>query len=116
MIVDLSRITSDFISAAPDYEGSDDYEAVPILLARIGFGEQSIELRGTLLKATLLTGGVFSAGPVIDYRGERDDVDENAVDDLDNVDAAVELGGFIGFYSQGFLGNVTALQDVADCP
>lgn len=102
------------VGGAPDYEGSDEYEAVPIPLARIGFGAQSIELRGTRLKATLLSSGVFSAGPVINYRGERDDVEEDAVDVLDNVDAAIEVGGFIGFFNNGLLANVTALQDIAD--
>ena len=102
------------VGGAPDYEGSDEYQAVPLFLARFGFGQQSIELRGTKVKATLLSGGVFSAGPVVNYRGERDDVDENAVDDLDNVDAAIEVGGFIGFFNNGLLANVTALHDVAD--
>ncbi len=102
------------VGGTPDYEGSDEYQAVPLLLARIGFGQQSIELRGTRIRATLFSGGVFSAGPLVNYRGERDDVDEDAIDDLDDIDAAIEIGGFIGFFSNGLLANVTALQDVAD--
>lgn len=32
----------------------------------------------------------------------------------DLFDDAIEIGCFIGFYNQGFLANITALQDVAD--
>ena len=102
------------VGFAPDYEGSDEYEVVPVILARAGSGGRSVELRGTTLKATLLTNGVFSVGRVVNYRGERANVDEDAVDDLDDVDAAIELGGFVSFFHQGLLANVTALQDVAD--
>ena len=102
------------VGGAPDYEGSDEYQAIPLLVARVGFGDQSIELRGTAVHATLLTNGTLSAGPVVNYRFGRDDVDEDAVDALDDVDDAVELGGFIGFFSNGLLGNLTALQDVTD--
>ena len=99
---------------APDYEGSDDYEAVPIPLARADYGAYFVEFSGSTLRANVLTNPIFSAGPVINIRGERDDVDEDAVDDLDNVDTAVELGGFVEVFYQGWLGNLTITQDVAD--
>lgn len=102
------------VGAAPDYEGSDDYEAVPVLLARAAKGNRFIELFGTTLRANLLGNAVFSAGPVLNYRAERDDVESNAVDDLDDVDAAVELGGFVGLDYQGWLARVTVTQDVND--
>ena len=56
----------------------------------------------------------FSAGPAIIYRPERDDVDNDAVDDLDDVDDAIELGGFIGMNYQGWLARATLTQDVND--
>ena len=102
------------LGAAPDYEGSDDYEAVPIPLMRADYGPRFIEFSGGTLRANVLTHSIFSAGPVINIRGERDDVDEDAVDDLDDVDTAVELGGFVEIFYQGWLGNLTITQDVAD--
>ncbi|MGI9508890.1 MAG: MipA/OmpV family protein [Geminicoccaceae bacterium] len=102
------------VGAAPDYEGSDDYQAVPVLVGRAQYGKRYIDLTGTTVRANLLGGPVFSAGPVINYRGERDDVDDNQVDDLDKVDAAIELGGFIGFSHEGWSGRVTLTHDVSD--
>lgn len=100
---------------APDYEGSDEYEAVPILLVRAAKDNgQLVELRGTAIRANLLPSTVFSAGPIVNYRFERDDVDEDAVDDLDDVDEAIELGGFLGLGYQGWLARVTLTQDVND--
>ena len=102
------------VGAAPDYEGSEDYEAVPLLLARAAQGNRFIELFGTSLRANLVNSPTFSAGPVLTYRGERDDVESGAVDDLDDVDAAIELGGFVGFNFGGWVGSVTLTQDVND--
>lgn len=97
---------------APDYEGSDDYEPVPLLLARAQKGNRYIEFFGTTLRANLLANPGFSAGPVLNYRAKRNDVDDGAVDDLDTVDEAIELGGFVGFNYQGWLGRVTLTHDV----
>lgn len=102
------------VGAAPDYEGSDDYEAVPIILARAQQGHRYLDLVGTTLRANLIGSPVFSAGPVINYRGERDDVESDAVDDLDNVDEAIELGAFLGFTYQGMLARISVTQDVND--
>ena len=102
------------VGAAPDYEGSEDYEAVPVLIARAAQGNRFVELFGTTLRANLLGGPVLQAGPVLVYRPERDDVDSDAVDDLDDVDEAIELGGFVGLSYQGWLGRLTLTQDVND--
>ena len=99
---------------APDYEGSDDYEAVPIPLARADHGAYFVEFSGTTLRANVLNNSVFSAGPVINIRGERDDVEEDAVDDLDDVDTAVEIGGFAEVFYEGWFGGLTITQDVVD--
>ena len=99
---------------APDYEGSEDYEPVPLLLARVQRNEIFVTLEANTLRANLLPVPVFQAGPLVRYRPERDDVENDAVDDLEDVDAAVELGGFVGFEAQGWHGRVEVTQDVAD--
>jgi outer membrane protein len=99
---------------APDYEGSEDYEVVPLLLARVQRNDIYVTLEANTLRANLLPIPVFQAGPLVRYRPERDDVDNDAVDDLEDVDAAVEVGGFVGFEAQGWHGRVEVTQDVAD--
>jgi MipA family protein len=99
---------------APDYEGSEDYEPVPLLTARAQRDEIFVALEANTLRANLLPVPVFQAGPLVRYRPERDDVDNDAVDDLEDVDAAVELGGFVGFEVEGWHGRVEVTHDVAD--
>jgi MipA family protein len=89
------------VGAAPDYEGSEDYKPVPIPYVKMDYGEFYGELRPSM-RALQLRGNVvpsrsIQAGPVINYRGERDDVDNKRVDDLKKIDAAVELGAFAGY-------------------
>lgn len=99
---------------APDYEGSEDYKAVPLLLARVQRNEIFVTLEANTLRANLLPLPVFQAGPLVRYRPERNDVESDAVDDLEDVDAAVEVGGFVGFEAKGWHGRVEVTQDVAD--
>ena len=88
---------------APDYEGSDDYEPYPSLRLRAAWGDgYFVDLGGSTLRAlqlrgNFIPGGRFQAGPLLNFRQERDDVDDDEVDDLDDVDNAFELGGFLGY-------------------
>ncbi|MEM9442429.1 MAG: MipA/OmpV family protein [Pseudomonadota bacterium] len=101
------------VGVAPDYEGANEYNPIPILVARAGLGKQSVELWGTGLRATLLTAGMFSAGPIINYPRPRNDVDDDAVDDLGNIEAALEVGGFVWLFNRGVIAGLTATPDVA---
>ena len=88
---------------APDYEGSDDYEPYPSFRLRADWGDgYFVDLGGSTLRAlqlrgNFIPGGRFQAGPLLNFRQERDDVDDDEVDDLDDIDNAFELGGFIGY-------------------
>ena len=57
--------------AVPDYEGSEDYEAAPLPVARIQKGHQYGNLFGTKLTSNLIPHPNFRLGPVVNYRGER---------------------------------------------
>ena len=82
------------VGMAPDYEGSSDYQAVPMLYGRYGYGDgKYLLLKGTQLKWNLLN-DKFQFGPLVQYRAERDDVDNNQVDRMKKVDAAFEAGAF----------------------
>ena len=94
------------VGLVPDYEGSDDYEPFPTLGVKAAWGDgYFVQLGGSTLRALQLRGNVvpggrFQAGPLANFRVERDDVDNDRVDDLDDVDNALELGGFIGYVHQ----------------
>ena len=87
------------VGLVPDYEGSEDYKAAPLPY----FSAQStsgryIRLDGNVLKINLLANDTWSLGPVLQYRGERDDdVDNNKVAKMSEIDAAIEAGAFLGY-------------------
>ncbi len=98
------------VGVSPDYEGSEDYEPVPVLNARVAWQEgyfvqlgpstlRALQLRANILprEGSALGPGNFQFGPLANYRPERDDVDNDRVDDLKKVDAAMELGAFVGY-------------------
>jgi outer membrane scaffolding protein for murein synthesis (MipA/OmpV family) len=108
------------VGVVPDYEGSDDYQAVPIPFATAVWNSgRSLELRGLKLKANLARKDfgfgreTWRFGPVANYRFGRDNVDDNKVDELDEVDDSFELGGFVGVGLDNWSFKVEALQDVA---
>lgn len=83
------------VGIVPDYEGSEDYTFVPILFGRYTYDNgKYVLLYGEKLKWNLL-GDNIEFGPLVQYRGERDDVDNDQVDDLDDVDSAIEAGFFV---------------------
>lgn len=83
------------VGLAPDYEGSEDYEAVPMLYARTSWGDGDyLMLSGTQLRWNLLNDRI-EFGPLLQWRPERDDVDSDQVDNLKKVDDAFEAGFFL---------------------
>ncbi len=100
---------------APDYEGSDDYQAVPMFLYNQNFDSgRYIKLMGPNLKVNVLASKSYSLGPVLNYRSERNDVDNSQVDKMDKVDAALEAGVFGGVAIDNWLFDIEILADVSD--
>jgi MipA family protein len=80
---------------APDYEGSDDYTAIPMVYGRYSYGDGAyLQLQGTELKWNILTDKV-EFGPLLQYRMSRNDVESNRVEKMDKVDAALAAGAFL---------------------
>lgn len=103
------------VGVIPDYEGSNDYTAVPVPFARIDSNTgQYIGLLGTTIRANALTSKMWSLGPVLRYRAERDDVEDKQVDDLRKVDGALEVGAFAGIKIDQWTAMIEAAQDIAD--
>lgn len=83
------------VGMAPEYEGSDDYQAVPLLYGKFSYGNGSyVMLRGNQLKWNFLDDKI-QFGPLLQYRAKRGDVKANQVDAMKNVDAATEAGLFL---------------------
>ena len=81
----------------PDYEGSEDYEMVPVPTGSAKFDNgMYIKLLGLNLRANLIPSDFWRLGPVYNYRSSRSDVD--------NVSDANELGVFGGIeYKQWYV-------------
>ena len=83
------------IGVKPDYEGSSDYEFVPLPAGSARFGNgMYIQLLGLNLRANVIPSNMWRLGPVYNYRQERSDVENNRVDDMKNISDANELGIF----------------------
>jgi outer membrane protein len=103
------------VAAAPDYEGSSDYSAVPVPFVSARFSNgMSILWIANLARADLIPSRTWVAGAVLQYIQKRDAVDNNKVDKLDSVDASLMAGGFVGFQIDRFNLSLEAMQDIAD--
>ncbi len=85
------------IGVVPDYEGSSDYELVPVPAGDAKFDNgMYVKLLGLNLRANLIPSKFWRLGPVYNYRAERDDVENDQVDDMNQVSDANEFGIFGG--------------------
>jgi outer membrane scaffolding protein for murein synthesis (MipA/OmpV family) len=103
------------IGFKPDYEGSEDYEAVPVPFANVNIDNgMFVRLLGLNLRANLIPSKMWYLGPVYNYRPERDDVDNSAVDDMKKVSDANELGVFGGFNIDNWVLSLEFLADMGE--
>ena len=104
------------VAALPDYEGSEDYQAVPLLFARADWQSgRYIEFMGIRLKANLLASDKWHFGPMARYRGKRDDdVDNDRVSKMSEVDESVEVGVFLKYVISNCYVGIQGAWDVAD--
>ncbi|MEA2092948.1 MAG: MipA/OmpV family protein [Pseudomonadota bacterium] len=113
------------VAVSPDYEGGNDYEAVPAPFGRYNWASgRSVSLGGTggSEKAARLAANIISTeqstvwkfGPLLQYRLKRDDnVDNKKVSRMKEVDAETELGAFLGFKSGALMAAVGYVTDVS---
>ncbi|WP_374654903.1 MipA/OmpV family protein [Dongia sp.] len=84
--------------AAPEYEGSEDYQLIPFAAGKVGYDDYYVETRGLGARANVLPGGLLpfglEFGPVVNWHSGRDDVDNDRVDDLRDIDGTLEMGAF----------------------
>lgn len=104
------------IAGIPDYEGSSDYEAVPLLFAKATWSSgRYLEFLGNKLSYNALASDTYKLGPLVRYRSERDDdVSNDVIARLEKVDSSVEVGAFFGMKLDNWDFNVNAAADIAD--
>ena len=101
---------------APDYEGSEDYEAAPswlLVVNNLYHPATNVTLRGPQLRSNFVAHPQLRAGVSGLWVPERDDVDDARVDRLRSTDTALMLGGIVGwdFFPQREL-SLTAAVDL----
>jgi outer membrane scaffolding protein for murein synthesis (MipA/OmpV family) len=107
------------VGVAPDYIGSDDYTAVPMVYGKMTCpeGNYYLELAGKTLKANLVNHDLLVFGPLVNYRFGRDDaisIDDSAVEKMDSVDDSFEVGAFLGLRMDEWAFMAEAFKDVSD--
>ena len=90
------------LGATPDYEGGDDYEAVPIPVIQAQKGFKFGKLIGLHATSNLFDHPNWRLGPSLNFRQGYSDVDSNRVDNLTNRGSSLEFGmkGGYEFYVQ----------------
>ncbi len=120
-IENQNRVVGIGVGVLPDYEGSDDYTIgmAPFFRYQFQGTQRYLMLRATELQANVLNHPWLRMGPSINYRFGRSDVEDDKVDKMEDIDGALELGGFIGVEfvdkenpRKRFLANLDVLQDV----
>jgi outer membrane protein len=104
------------LAAAPDYEGSEDFTAAPLLMVNAKWEDgYFIKFMGNRLRANVMPSNTWSVGPVLQFRGERnDDVNNNKVADMKKIDATMEAGVFGGFNAEGWDASLQWVTDTSD--
>lgn len=86
------------VGAAPDYLGSQYYKGVAAPYIKYTFSgtNRYLTLRATELSVNLIDHPWFRFGPVLNYRTERAHVENDQVDRMTKIDAAIEGGAYVG--------------------
>lgn len=101
--------------SAAEYEGSDDYKGVPVLMFNGNYDSgRYFSMFGTNMKVNLLAGRAFSLGPVLNFRNGREDLENPFVDRMKDIDPAVEAGLFAAFRIRNMVFTAEALSDISD--
>jgi len=104
---DTSPANNGFIiigpAITPEYSGSDDYTAVPMIVSQFRFGNIDIEVEGLDAQATLFhyKGWDIGVNTSIDT-GRDDDVDNDIIALMNEIDTAVNIGIFLAYQRDSY--------------
>ena len=103
------------VGVTPDYQGSEDYQAIPMLMLSGSYDSgRSFSLTGTKLKVDLLPSRNYSIGPVVNYNMGRSDVDNSQVDAMKDIDGTLEAGVLGGISYNNWTFGLELLKDILD--
>jgi outer membrane protein len=110
------------VGVAPDYEGSDYYEPVPLWnlsVSNLYHPKTYVQVLGPRLRSNFIPDDHWRLGIAGQFIKKRDDVHNDRVDDLESVDASVMLGvvggyDFLAEPEQDLVLEIEARQDVAN--
>ena len=110
------------LGVAPDYEGSDYYEPVPLWNLSVGnlyHPKTYVQVFGPRLRSNFIPDDHWRLGVAGQFIRKRDDVHNDRVDDLQSVDASAMLGlvggyDFLAAPDQDLVLEIEARQDVAN--
>jgi outer membrane scaffolding protein for murein synthesis (MipA/OmpV family) len=86
------------VGVGPQYEGSDDYEAMPLFAGSFSKGNLYMGFEDGTLRANILDDDNYEFGPLVSFAtGREADIDNTAVAALGSIDAATELGAFAAY-------------------
>ncbi len=107
------------VAFAPEYEGADKQEIVPLVIGRINDGNRYLAFEGPTLRANVIDSNDLEFGPVVNITTKRErDIQSSAVARLGVINDAVEVGAFAAI-SHTVSGNdrirlaVQGVQDVS---
>lgn len=94
-----------YVTAQPDYEGSDDYEAgfKPIFNIRQEGSKEWLSLPDDAGGFALYSTSNFRIGPAFSFIESRDSSDNKALHGLRDVDWTIEAGAFIEYWPRDWL-------------
>lgn len=86
------------VAVVPDYQGSDDYEVVPVPRLTAYKGPQYVDINGTYLFSNVLPSPHWRLGPTAKFiRGDRCNAEDNRVNDMRCQANAFMLGATGGY-------------------
>lgn len=111
------------VFATPEFDGAEDLQAVPLIVAQFELVGVGVEINGVTAAFDVVGGDRFSAGPLANLRFGRDDEagDDAIFDQLEEIDDAFEIGVFAayktplsGLREGGIEARVEYKQDIGD--
>ena len=107
---------------APDYEGSDYYQAVPLWnlnVSNLYHPKTYVQVLGPLFRSNFIPDDHWRLGVAGQFIKKRDNVHNDRVDDLESVDASAMLGlvggyDFLAEPQRDLVLEIEARQDVAN--
>jgi MipA family protein len=107
------------VAYAPEYEGADKQDIVPLVIGRIKDGNRYVAFEGPTLRANVIDSNGLEFGPVVNITSKRGrDIQSRAVARLGAIKDAVEVGVFAAI-SRPVFGNdrirlaIQGVQDVS---